>query len=779
MTRPIVRSRNAVRYRLGSVALLMSLAAGPAAAIQIDIAGPPGSVHFGQRVYVLPNSNFVVTDPDGVASGAGGVFLYGPSGNLISTTTGSQANDHIGSSGIVVLPNSNFLILSPQWHNAAVANAGAVTFVNGTTGLNAAVSPVNSLVGSTLDDQVGNGSNTVKVLANGAYVVTSSFWDGSAVNSGAVTFGSGTTGVSGTISASNSLIGGATSDFNPSSVIALTNGNYVISAPSWDNGATANVGAVVWGSGSVGVKGSISVANALTGTTASDGVGTRTIALSNGNYAIGSGPWDNGVIANVGAITWGNGMTGTFGTIGTGNSLVGSTAGDQVGGFLTALVGNGNFVASTVFWDNGAAVDAGAVTFVNGSGPVTGTVSPANSLVGSTSSDRVGSVTPLANGNYVVASAQWDNGATVNAGAATFGNGASGVSGAISAANSLVGTSANDGVPTIVSALSDGDYVLRSVGWSNGSAIGAGAVTWVNGSTGASGIVSAANSLVGSHGGDAVGSSGVVELTNGNFVVLSSNWDNGVVDAAGAATWCSGSGPTAGPVTPSNSLVGSTAVDAVGTIAIALSNGNYVIASTQWDNGSTADAGAVTWGNGTTGTAGAVGPANSLVGSTTFDNVGERLIALRNGDYAVGASGWDNAGTFDVGGVAVLHGTAPFAAAFSATNALVGILPNDAVAADLFTYSDGALVAVSSGYDDGVLANVGAISLIDSASAPIGPLTPASSVIGTVAGAGNTLNSPNAFDYDPQRHQLVVGRRDSNLVSLFFLNATLFKDGFE
>ena len=141
-------------------------------------------------------------------------------------------------------------------------------------------------------------------------------------------------------------------------------------------------------------------------------------------------------------------------------------------------------------WDNGAVVDAGAATWGSGTTGVTGVISAANSLVGSTANDQVGSgVTALSNGNYVVRSSQlgqrrhrqrgcgdlgqrhdrgdrgglrrqqpgrlhrqryrrrqwrdgaperqlrgravatWDNGAVVNAGAATWGSGTTGVTG--------------------------------------------------------------------------------------------------------------------------------------------------------------------------------------------------------------------------------------------------------------------------------------------------------------------------------------------------------------
>jgi hypothetical protein len=56
-------------------------------AAQIDIAGPLGSGEFGKQVYLLPNGNFVVTDPGFDASGGaadvGAVYLYRADGGLI------------------------------------------------------------------------------------------------------------------------------------------------------------------------------------------------------------------------------------------------------------------------------------------------------------------------------------------------------------------------------------------------------------------------------------------------------------------------------------------------------------------------------------------------------------------------------------------------------------------------------------------------------------------------------------------------------------------------
>jgi hypothetical protein len=109
-------------------------------------------------------------------------------------------------------------------------------------------------------------------------------------------------------------------------------------------------------------------------------------------------------------------------------------------------------VVKSPSWDNGAIWNAGAVTWGNGTSGVTGVVSAANSLVGSTAGDQVGysssgasqGVTPLSNGNFIVTIPSWDNGALLDAGAFAWGNGTGGISGVVSALNSLVGTTAGD-----------------------------------------------------------------------------------------------------------------------------------------------------------------------------------------------------------------------------------------------------------------------------------------------------------------------------------------------
>ena len=126
----------------------------------------------------------------------------------------------------------------------------------------------------------------------------------------------------------------------------------------------------------------------------------------------------------------------------------------------------------------------------------------------------------------------------------------------------MVGSHANDQVGLgddigpRVTILANGNVVVTSLFWANGSVANAGAATWINANTGNHGAISSSNSLVGSTAGDEVGWGGVVALTNNNYVVSSPLWNNGAATSAGAATWGNGASGTSGAVTSSNSLVG-------------------------------------------------------------------------------------------------------------------------------------------------------------------------------------------------------------------------------
>jgi hypothetical protein len=721
---------------------------------------PDGAGSVAKEIVVLANGNVLVTKPSDSFGGpsAGVVYLFdGLSGALISSLVGSHPRDNVGNgvstefapvSGIMLLSNGNYVVVSSNWNsnrgavtwgssssgmsgtvsdaNSLIGSSsgdyvgaifrgitpddyvpgitplsngsyvvdsplwnskrGAVTWGSGTTGVIGTVSDTNSLVGANAGDDLGSGAYYLEVpgiiaLSNGNYLVDSPFWN---KNRGAVTWGNGTTGVSGTGSAANSLVGSIPGDyvggFDPNyglvgGITVLSNDNYVVESPFWNG----DRGAATWGSGSRGVGGAVSDSNSLVGTNPGfyygDHVGFDVYQLTHENYVVVSPLWNS----YRGAVTWGNGNTGVSGTVSASNSLVGSNVNDGVGNYGVTPLTNGNYVVNSPDWNT----SRGAVTWANGSIGFSGTISAANSLVGSKAGydpfdprhfgppgDSVGvsGVTPLSNGNYVVDSPIWGSG-----GAVTWGNGETGVTGSVSQANSLIGANAGDLVGSVgdpqylgsgVTALSNGNYLIESAHWNSSR----GAATWGKGTTGVIGMIAATNSLVGGNPGDQVGES-VEELLNGNFVVTSPSWNGG----RGAATWGIGSTGIAGTVSDANSLVGSNPKDFVGGgyhPITPLSNGNFVVENPDWNGGR----GAVTWGNGSTGISGTVTQANSLVGSDAGDQVGELAVkTLSNGNYVVSSPFWNN----NSGAVTWGNGTSGVSGMVSDANSLVGGQPND------------------------------------------------------------------------------------------------------
>jgi uncharacterized repeat protein (TIGR01451 family) len=764
----------------------------------------------------------------------GAVYLYdGETGALISRLTGSQRGDSIASDGFTVLSNGNYVVPSRYWANGTATYAGAVTWCSGTTGCNGAVSAANSLVGDKANDLVGNGG--VIEVGGGNYVALNIFWgNGQAAEvAGAMTWCDGATGCTGVVSAANSLVGSTAYDqIGYNGIRVLRNGNYVVPSRFWHNGAAASAGAATWCDGTTGCTGMVSPANSVVGEHNNDQVGQEWMIreLSNGNYVLLSLQWDNDSMAEAGAVTWCSGTAPCIGVISAVNSLVGNHAGDQVGNDDIRELANGNYVVDSPYWTNGDAAHAGAVTWCNGIAPCTGVVSATNSLVGDYASAWVGDalVWPLRNGNYVVASPDWSNGSVQTVGAVTWGDGTKGITGVVSAANSLVGSSPGDRVgswgfgalggdayvvasPTWdagavadagavtwcnnpvgctgeistinslvgnqandrvgsegITVLSNGNYVVRSAFWNSAG----GAVTWGNGTTGITGVVSVANSLVGSQANDQVGNASITTLSNGNFVVNSSSWANGAAAGAGAVTWGNGTTGITGVVSVTNSLAGSHANDQVGNSGTtALSNGNYVTNSSRWANDGAAEAGAVTWGDGTTGITGVVSISNSLVGSHTNDWAGDGgTTPLSNGNYVVISPAWNNNGAIaGAGAVTWGSGTTGITGTISAANSVVGSHPGDNVGggscwwnvkAGVSPLSNGNYVVYSPVWDNGSVSDAGAITL-GIPKTTNGPITPYNSVLGTATSDTCFLS----VVYDNAHNRLIVGHPSGNIVN--------------
>ena len=754
-----------------------------AQAAQIVIDGPPGSGYFGRTVTLLPNGNFVVLDTnydDPVGSqDVGALYLYSSNGALISTLRGQSQGD-MSAGGVVLLRNGNFVLGIPSWNGR-----GAAVWCDATVGCNGFVSASNALVGSTAGDSVGSPSQ-IFPLSNGNYVVASPGWDNGAVsNAGAATWGSGSAGVVGEVSASNSLVGSSASDnVGNGGVLALGNGNYVVSTPFWDGDNLIDNGALTFGNGDVGIVGPVSLVNSFVSGQSNPGFQPMSaVALANGNYVIRNPGWRSESITGRGAVTFASGTTGLVGSATLGNSLVGTATNEQVGAGLDALA-NGNYLIRSPNW-NGL---RGAVTWASGDDGITGTISAANSLIGTTPSDfSQVRVTELAGSNYLVEAQFWDSSSAVNVGAVTFGSGTSGVSGVVSEVNSLVGSIANDLLSSQLStALSNGNYVVNCPQCDIDGRANTGAATFGSAANPIVGPVNSMNSLVGSSANDLVGDNPVtntIALSNGNYVVATPSWDDGAVVNVGAVVFGSGLTGISGVVGPSNALIGSTAQDRVGFGGVTvLSNGNYVVRSGNWNNGAATNAGAATFASGETGLIGVVSAGNSLVGGTRDDVVGSgKITALANGNYVVSSYNWDNGATVNAGAATWGSGIAGVTGLVSAANSLVGTHANDQLGSTPFTVdnlaiaqADGNYVLLSPNWDNGNLFNAGAVTLGRGDLAQTGPLNTNNSVLGSVGSP--TL--PASYAYDPMRRQLIVGLPAENRVVLLGSDL-IFADDFE
>lgn len=767
------------------IALLCS----SAHAAKIEIPGPLGSSKFGAAVAIVKHGNIVVADPgwpDGKYWGA--VRMYSPDGALLSSLNGT-AELRVGHGGIFVLGNGNFVVLSTgaDFQNCSFNLLGAATWVDVDVGLPATLTASNSLVCMNADEpdeikaiSLHNGNfvvqsdfeaawgsaedglqtgvattansfrtipdTSIKPLQNGNFVVISPGWS----PGGAVTLGNGLTGLTGTPSASNSLVGATNLDIIGSGGITeLTNGDFVVSSPYWDNAGQTNAGAVTWVDGVTGLAATVSASNSLVGATQDDRVGEVVVALANGNYVVVSRDWDDWTTATprIGAVTWGNGSQagGTKGIVSPANSLIGVLNKFTAGSRGVKPLSNGNYVVQSGGYLS--SFDPGAATWANGAAPLAGAIGPGNSLIGSSSYI---SATPLTNGNFVFADAEWKKPDWINdddkpplaqsrvVGAVMLVDGTIGAVGSIDPARSLLGN--GYGIPGRgggsmegVTALSDGNYAVCTIDFQvDGKAAtpkSVGSVTWQDGFVGVGGVVSAANSITGSKSYDQIcyvnlqPYNSILPLPGGDYLIRSPYWGNAGNTKAGAVTWVAGGGTQTGVVSSANSLVGASINERIGANdrpLLMLGSTDYVLSNPQWTDGGTLPAaGSVTLGRVDGSITGEITSTNSLVGINANDGVGSGgVIGLGGPYYLIRSPFWH-----DAAGVAY-----------------------------------GAMTLASADFD---LA---------------GPLPSDRTVFGSVANQGTTM----VYAFDEGSTQLVIGEPSANKV--IFLDTglpELLRDGFE
>jgi hypothetical protein len=686
-------------------------------------------------VIEVAGGNFIVPVPQwssGTSSSVGAITLVsGKTGlngvvSAANSLIGTSSGDGLGS--VKILGSGNLLVTAPNWDCVTtlgcasnVTDVGIVKVINPSNFPFGPITASGALVGSTSGDKIGYRAS---ILNNSNAVVYSDFWDctlgagcsGTVTDVGAATWVDGSNGISGQVSVSNSLTGSSTGDGSMMSILALSNGNYVLGVPFWDcsiargcAGSVVNVGAATWGDGAAGTSGFVSASNSLIGSSVGDSIGINGLTgLTNGNYIVNSPNWNctvaagcAGPVSFVGAATWRSGIAANPAVVTLSNSLIGRTSSDYVGQISTALK-NGNYVIVSTGWDcsvangcAGAVANVGAVTWGNGASGTSGYVAQSNSIVGSTTGDAVGGgyVTALENGNYVFASPQWDcqatlgcSGAVTAAGAVTWALGSGATSDVVSINNSLIGSTANDGVGTVL-ALVNSNYVVSSTNWDSLTGTGnVGAVTWGNGTTGTFGAVGPSNSLVGFSINDQVGLGGILALSNGHYVIGSTAWScstsRGCKDNmpnVGASTWASGTTASTGFIEASNSIIGSSFGDAIGLYSVDFKNGNYLLRSRMWDcsvqtgcDVQVTNAGALTIVDGTKSISMVLSAANSLVGSTASDLLGYGLTTnglsnLSGGRLFLSTTYWSSAKTQNAG-LAIILDSIP---------GLGGVIPKD------------------------------------------------------------------------------------------------------
>ena len=299
--------------------------------------------------------------------------------------------------------------------------------------------------------------------------------------------------------------------------------------------------------------------------------------------------------------------------------------------------------------------------------------------------------------------------------------------------NSLV--SHHGALGSTVVPLSNGGYVVANPFWRDDNAAQVGAVTRCVDAGGCTGFISASNSLVGSTDIDLIGSP-----TASGYPSVVALADGGFV--VQSTCWQGAGGvrigaityvPASGligPVSTANSLVGTTLGDLLDSTISALPNGGYVVNAPGWDRGGIVDAGASTLCTAGVGCVGTITAGTSFVGTSAHDQVGSRPATALSNGNYVISSRWAVAGVV-TGAVTWCNGTVGCIGEPSIANSLVSV-PGELAGISVTALTNGHYV-VGSTWHDGVIANLGAATWCDGAVGCVGTVSASSSLVGATA----------------------------------------------
>ncbi|MBL4786956.1 MAG: hypothetical protein JKY49_16200 [Cohaesibacteraceae bacterium] len=711
-----------------------------------------------------------VTDPFDNAPGvakAGAAYLFdSESGKLLTTWTGSYADDQVADDrhATFTLDNGNLIFSNHKWNS----KAGAVTFVNPDALTGGIISASNSLVGKSINDSVGT-SQGIHALGNGYYAIRSPGWN---QWRGAVTVFKDTTGVTGYISNKNSFTGTNNNDRVGGyySVEVLDGGYFAIKSQYWNN----KKGAVTIFANATDIKGELTEQNSLTGTKENDEVGgyhEPIQILGNGYAAITSEKWDE----KRGAVTVFKLSEGISGKITKNNSFIGKTKGDQVGFGGVQALGEDFVAISSPRWGD----SYGAVTVFKNSAGISGEISSQNSLVGSHKNDVVGAgflfiypdgsqrvksaIQYLGNGFTAITSRHWHK----VRGAVTIIENSNPVTGPISNKNSFVGVEIHDSIGSHgIHNLTGGYYAISSIGerYENGF------VTVFKDAGENYGDVTRLNSLVGKRD-DEIGSGGVKSLGNGYSAILSPAWTNGTgtqgIWRVGAVTVFRNSDGIKGEITKNNSLVGTWASDGIGSSGIqSLGNGYHAIRSPYWNKVT----GAITVFKNTGRITGEISSQDSLIGTYEKDQLGSyKITILGNGKFAVSTPYWNK----KRGAVTVFANLGDINGKLSEQQSFTGETENDQVGNYGIRSLENGYFAIISPYWD---KKKGAITVFANTAEITGKITKQNSFIGKYEGdlVGDNYYSLQALS--DGNFAVITGKWNNNRGAItVFANAASIK----
>ena len=339
--------------------------------------------------------------------------------------------------------------------------------------------------------------------------------------------------------------------------------------------------------------------------------GRKVLVLANGNIVV-SDPKDSKNLTRQGAVHLYSPNSSTPIA-----SFYGEASNASFGDFDIVALSNSHFVVTSPNEFVEGKQKMGRVVLVDGN-----TGNQIASIAGDDVDDRLGSegIVALANDNFLIVSTNDDVAGITDAGSIRLINGSTGEQ-----INMISGDNANDQLGSdTVTQLNNGNYVIVSIQDDVSGVVDAGSVRLMDGSTG-----DPISTIVGEDDNDRIGSKGIAELGNGNFVIVSpTDQVNGVLGAGSIRLVSSTTGNQIGPA-----YVGDNATDNVGSDGITvLSNHNFVVASRGDDFGGIVDAGSVALIDGANGNT----LGTPIVGSFNWSNVGSGgVVALNNDNYTI------------------------------------------------------------------------------------------------------------------------------------------------